>query len=83
MGDSSGGEARLAPVIVRSALSTGLIGAIYMETHPEPLTGGSDIHNVIPLMYMEELLKTFKAIDEVSKVNKLRLEDWHQEGKSL
>ncbi len=83
MGDSSGGEARLAPVIIRSALSTGLIGAIYVETHPEPLTGGSDIHNVIPLMYMEELLPTFKMIDEVSKANKLRLENWVQEGKAL
>ena len=83
MGDSSGGEARLAPVIIRSALSTGLIGAIYIETHPEPLKGGSDIHNVIPLMYMEELLKTFKVIDEVSKANKLRLDDWNQNGNQL
>lgn len=80
-GDSSGGEGRLAPIIARAALSTGLVGGVYIETHPEPLTGGSDIYNAIPLMYMEEILTQFKAIDDVAKANPARLDDWKQEGK--
>ncbi|MBD5405371.1 3-deoxy-8-phosphooctulonate synthase [bacterium] len=83
MGDSSGGEARLAPIIARSALSTGVVGGVYIETHPEPLKGGSDIYNAIPLMYMEETLTQLKAIDEVAKSNKARLEDWNQEGEAI
>ena len=80
MGSSSGGEARMAPIIVRAALSTGVVGGLFIETHSEPLTGGSDIHNMIPLMYMEELLKQWQEIDNVCKANKSRFEDWDQNG---
>ena len=54
-----------------------------METHPEPLTGGSDTHNMIPLMYMEEILKQLQAIDNVSKENQAKFLDWNQEGKPI
>ncbi len=80
MGSSSGGEARMAPFIARTALSTGMVGGVFIETHPEPLTGGSDIHNMIPLMYMEEILKQLQEIDNIAKANKARYEDWKQEG---
>lgn len=80
MGSSSGGQAEMAPIIVRSALSSGLVGGIFIETHPEPLTGGSDKHNMIPLMYMEELLKQWQEIDHVCKENQSRFEDWDQNG---
>lgn len=83
MGTSSGGEARMAPIIARSALSSGVVGGLFIETHSEPLTGGSDIQNMIPLMYMEELLKQWKDIDDVCKANQSRYEDWKQEGQPL
>lgn len=83
MGDSSGGEGRMAPIIARAALSTGHIGGVFLETHPEPLKGGSDIWNAIPLMYMEEVLTQLKAVDDVAKANLPRLEDWVQEGRPL
>ena len=83
MGESSGGEGRMAPIIARAALSTGHVGGVFIETHPEPLNGGSDIWNAIPLMYMEETLKQLKAIDDVAKANLPRLEDWVQEGKAI
>lgn len=79
-GDSSGGEARFAPIIARAALSTGLIGGVYLETHPAPLTGGSDIYTSVPMMYMEEILQQLKAIDDVAKANLPRLDEWKQEG---
>ena len=80
LGSSSGGQANMAPIIARAALSTGCIGGIFIETHSEPLTGGSDIHNMIPLMYMEELLKQWQEIDAVCKENQSRFEDWDQNG---
>lgn len=83
MGEASGGEGRLAPIIARAALSTGVVGGVFLETHPEPLKGGSDIYNAIPLMYMEETLTQLKAIDDVAKANKARLEDWNQEGEAI
>ena len=83
MGDSSGGEGRMDPIIARSALSTGHVAGVFIETHPEPLKGGSDIWNAIPLMYMEEVLSQLKAIDDVAKANLPRLEDWVQEGKAI
>ncbi|MDR1008896.1 MAG: 3-deoxy-8-phosphooctulonate synthase [Rickettsiales bacterium] len=84
MGSSSGGEAYMAPIIARAALSTGLCSAIYIETHPEPLKGGSDMHNMIPLMYMEECLKQLKDIDAAAKANpSRRAEDWDQNGKPI
>ena len=83
MGDASGGEGRLAPIIARAALSTGHVAGVFVETHPEPLKGGSDIWNAIPLMYMEETLVQLKAIDDVAKANLPRLEDWVQEGKAI
>ncbi len=84
MGDSSGGDGWMAPAIARAGLATGLIGGLYIETHPEPLKGGSDKMNMIPLMYMEEVLKQFQAIDETAKANPMREEDdWKQDGQPL
>ncbi len=80
MGSSSGGEARMAPIYVRTALSSGTVAGLFIETHPEPLIGGSDIQNMIPLMYMEELLKQWQEIDAVCKANQSRFDDWDQNG---
>ena len=83
MGSFSGGQAEMAQIIARSSLSSGVVGGVFMETHPEPLTGGSDTYNMIPLMYMEEILKQLQAIDNVSKENQAKFIDWNQEGKPI
>lgn len=83
MGSSSGGQAELAPFMARAALSSGMVGGLFIETHPEPLNGGSDIHNMIPLMYMEELLKQWQEIDNVCKANQSIFEGWDQNGKPI
>ena len=80
MGTESGGEANMAPIMARVALSTGRVAALFIETHSEPLTGGSDRQNMIPLMYMEELLKQWQEIDHVCKENQSRFDDWDQNG---
>ena len=83
MGSFSGGQAEMAQIIARSSLSSGVVAGVFMETHPEPLTGGSDTYNMIPLMYMEEILKQLQAIDNVSKENQAKFIDWNQEGKPI
>ncbi|GMO63154.1 MAG: 3-deoxy-8-phosphooctulonate synthase [Rickettsiales bacterium] len=81
MGNASGGDGKMAPYIARAALSTGLCGALFIETHPEPAEkGGSDKMNMIPLMYMEELLKQWKEIDAICKENQSIYKKWKQEG---
>ena len=80
LGSESTGQANMAPYIARSSLSSGLVSAVFIETHPQPLEGGSDKHTMIPLMYMEELLKQWQEIDHVCKENQSRFDDWDQNG---
>ena len=82
-GNFSTGDAKMAPFMARASLSTGVVAGIFAETHPEPLKGGSDTMNMIPLMYMEELLKQWKEIDFVAKNNLTIFEDWNQNGKNI
>ena len=65
-GDSSGGQREFIPVLARAAVAVGISG-IFMETHPDPANAKSDGPNAWPLDRMEELLKTLKNLDEVTK----------------
>ncbi len=48
LGESSGGDGKLAPVLARAAMATGCDG-IFMETHPTPASALSDGPNQVPL----------------------------------
>ena len=65
-GDSSGGQREFIPVLARAAMAVGISG-LFMETHPDPANAKSDGPNAWPLDHMEALLKTLKALDEVTK----------------
>lgn len=67
-GDSSGGQREFIPVLARAAVAVGISG-IFMETHPDPSKALSDGPNAWPLDRMEELLRTLKNLDEVTKAN--------------
>jgi 2-dehydro-3-deoxyphosphooctonate aldolase (KDO 8-P synthase) len=60
-GTTSGGDGRLAPVLARAAVATGVDG-VFIETHPEPAKSLSDGPNMIPLTDLEKTLKTLLAI---------------------
>lgn len=62
----SGGQREFIPVLARAAIATGIAG-IFIETHPNPTQSKSDSFNVVPLIYMKELLTTIKELDYVAK----------------
>jgi 2-dehydro-3-deoxyphosphooctonate aldolase (KDO 8-P synthase) len=60
-GDSTSGDAALAPVLARAALAAGCDG-IFMEVHENPAHALSDGPNQIPLKDLPKHLRVFKAI---------------------
>jgi 2-dehydro-3-deoxyphosphooctonate aldolase (KDO 8-P synthase) len=61
LGDSSGGDGKLAPVLARAAVATGCDG-IFMETHPDPSQALSDGPNQIPLDKLGSILTQIRKI---------------------
>lgn len=64
-GGKSGGKREFAPYLAKAAAAVGVDG-FFIETHPDPDKALSDGPNMIPLTEMESLLKTLKAIIQVS-----------------
>jgi len=65
-GSSSGGQREFVPVLARAAIASGVAG-LFMETHPDPDQALSDGPNAVPLAAMAGLLKTLKALDEITR----------------
>lgn len=65
-GHISGGERKFVPVLARAAVASGVAG-VFMETHPNPEKALSDGPNAWPLVHMKALLKTLKALDDMTK----------------
>ena len=66
LGETSGGQRQMIPVLARAAVATGIAG-LFMETHPNPDQAKSDGPNSWPLHLMPTLLTELKALDEVVK----------------
>src|SRR3954466_5995408 len=60
-GDSTSGDAALAPVLARAAMAAGCDG-IFMEVHDNPARALSDGPNQIPLKQLPKHLRMLKAI---------------------
>ncbi len=60
-GDSTSGDAALAPVLARAAIAAGCDG-IFMEVHANPARARSDGPNQIPLKQLPKHLRMLKAI---------------------
>ncbi len=60
-GDSTSGDATLAPVLARAALAAGCDG-IFFEVHENPARARSDAANQIPLKQLPKHLRMLKAI---------------------
>lgn len=65
-GGSSGGQREFAPVMARAAVAIG-VGAVFIETHPDPDTAPSDGPNMIYLDQMAQLVETLMAFDALAK----------------
>jgi 2-dehydro-3-deoxyphosphooctonate aldolase (KDO 8-P synthase) len=66
LGNVSGGNREMVPVLARAAVAAGVAG-VFMESHPRPEEAQSDGPNSWPLGMMKELLTQLKALDEVVK----------------
>lgn len=66
LGNATGGQREMVPVLARAAVAVGVSG-IFLETHPDPDHAPSDGPNMWPLDRMEELLTVLVEIDRVVK----------------
>jgi len=72
MGTSSGGDRSMVPYLARAAVATGMVDAVFIETHPDPDHAPSDGPNMIPLDSLASLLEQLKNIHKlVAKYPKL------------
>ena len=55
LGDRTGGDRRMVPVLTRAAIAAGCDG-VFLETHPNPDEAKSDGPNMLPLDALPELL---------------------------
>ncbi len=65
-GDSTSGERKFAPLLIRAALATG-VASIFMEVHNDPNTAPSDGPNMIPLSYLPHILSHMRDLDLMTK----------------
>ena len=73
LGDVSGGQREMVPVLARAAVAAGVAG-VFMECHPDPAMALSDGPNSWPLDKAEALMQQLMDIDAVVK-SQPRLED--------
>ena len=67
-GGSSGGQREFAPVMARAAVAIG-VGAVFIETHPNPDSAPSDGPNMIYLDQMPALIHTLMQFDGLAKAH--------------
>lgn len=66
LGYATSGERIFAPILARAALAVGING-IFAEVHDDPDHAPSDGPNMIRLDNLDQILKEWKAIDQVSR----------------
>ncbi|MFV2089965.1 MAG: 3-deoxy-8-phosphooctulonate synthase [Pseudomonadales bacterium] len=66
LGNASGGDRDMVPVLARAAVAVGVAG-LFMETHPDPDKALSDGPNSWPLEHMASLLSQLVELDKVAK----------------
>jgi 2-dehydro-3-deoxyphosphooctonate aldolase (KDO 8-P synthase) len=64
LGTASGGRRELAPVLARAAVAAGANG-LFLEVHPEPEKAKSDAASMLPLGWLEGVVRTCRKIFEV------------------
>ena len=64
LGNASAGRREMAPVLAKAAIAAGANG-LFIEVHTEPEKAKSDAACIMPIDWLEDLLKTCKKIFEV------------------
>ena len=66
LGNRSGGQRDMVPILARAAIAAGVSG-LFMETHPQPGEALSDGPNAFPLGLLESFLPMLQEIDAAVK----------------
>jgi 2-dehydro-3-deoxyphosphooctonate aldolase (KDO 8-P synthase) len=61
LGDASSGRREMAPILAKAAVAAGANG-LFIEVHPEPDNAESDAACIMPIDWLEDLLKVCKRI---------------------
>lgn len=64
LGDASAGRPQMAPVLAKAAVAAGANG-LFVEVHTEPEKAKSDAASIMPIEWLQDLLKVCKRIFEV------------------
>ena len=67
MGEKSGGDREMAPVLARAAVATGSVAGVFMEVHEDPDSAPSDGPNMIKIKNLKTILEDLVAIDGIVK----------------
>jgi 2-dehydro-3-deoxyphosphooctonate aldolase (KDO 8-P synthase) len=65
LGSASGGRREMAPLLARAAVAAGANG-LFLEVHPEPDKALSDAASMLPLDWLEDLVRVCRAIFEIT-----------------
>jgi len=63
-GNKSAGRRDMAPILARAAVAAGANG-LFLEVHPDPDKAKSDAASIMPIDWLEELLKVCKNIFDI------------------
>jgi 2-dehydro-3-deoxyphosphooctonate aldolase (KDO 8-P synthase) len=66
LGDRSGGEREMAPVLARAAAAVG-VAAMFIETHQDPDRAPCEGPTMVSLKSLPTLLETLVAFDRITK----------------
>jgi len=64
LGDASAGRPEFAPILAKAAVAAGANG-LFIEVHTDPAKAKSDAASIMPIDWLEDLLKVCKKIFEV------------------
>lgn len=68
--ESTGGEPQYIPHLARAAVAAGCDG-IFIEVHKDPRQAKCDACSMLPISFLEELLRVLKEIDEIVKAKRV------------
>lgn len=64
LGNASGGRREMAPILAKAAIAAGAKG-LFIEVHTEPEKAKSDAASIMPIEWLEDLLRMCKEIFEI------------------
>jgi len=64
LGTASAGRREMAPILAKAAVAAGANG-LFVEVHPQPEKAKSDAPSIMPIDWLEELLKRCQEIFEI------------------